>query len=70
MQIDAWKFSPIRNLQKLFCPRILKILQGKWKNIKNSKLDLGQNPVEIVHGPLELAEIPNKYKHVNIEKKA
>ena len=32
-------------------PEILKSFRKKEKNNKNSKFDLGQNPLEIVHGP-------------------
>ena len=35
-----------------FAQEILKSFREKEKNFKNSKFYLGQNPLEIVHGPL------------------
>ena len=43
-------------------PEILKSFRKKEKNNKNSKFDLGQNPLEIVHGPLKKKSIFKKFK--------
>ena len=37
-----------------FAPEILKSFRETEKNNKNLEFDLGQNPLEIVHGPLEI----------------
>ena len=42
-------------------PEILKSFRKKEKNNKNSKFDLGQNPLEIVHGHLYFVDLVTLY---------
>ena len=45
-----------------FAPEILKSFRETEKNNKNLEFDLGQNPLEIVHGPLKKKSIFKKFK--------
>jgi hypothetical protein len=42
--------KPLKNFRKL--PEIIKSIEETENNHKNSIFNLGRNPMEIVHGPL------------------
>jgi hypothetical protein len=43
--------KPLKNSKNL--PEIIKSIKKTENNHKNSYFDLGRNPMEIVHGPLQ-----------------